>query len=95
MKDKMEKDLGIKVVGKARGEWPARSPDLNCLDWSCWNPFKRRVQGYMGVPHVNLLPARMKRNWPLVATEDFVRGQMRKFRSRLQRVVENDGGYIE
>ena len=95
IRDKMERELGMVVIGKARGEWPARSPDLNCLDWCCWGPFKKRVQGYMGVPHINLLPGRMRRNWPLVITEDFVKRQMKKFRNRLQRVIDNDGGYIE
>ena len=95
IRENMERNLGMVVIGKSRGEWPARSPDLNVLDWACWGPFKRRVQGYMGVPHINLLPGRMRRNWPVVITEEFVKKQMKKFRNRLQRVVDMDGGYIE
>ncbi len=91
----MERKHGICVIGKNRGEWPPRSPDLNMLDWAVWNPLKKGTKSYKGVPHVTLLPARIKREWPLVATPEFVRKQMGKFRSRLRRVVVAGGGYID
>ena len=73
--------------------WPARSPDLNPLDFSIWSILKAKVSA---CPHSSLdaLKAKLKKEWDAIPQEQ-IRAACDAFVGRLKAVVRNKGGYIE
>ena len=73
--------------------WPARSPDLNPLDFSIWSILEAKVSA---CPHFSLdaLKAKLKKEWDTIPQEQ-IRAACDAFVSRLKAVVRNKGGYIE
>ncbi|KAF2348401.1 hypothetical protein FHG87_020842 [Trinorchestia longiramus] len=73
--------------------WPARSPDLNPLDFSIWSILKTRV---LAAPHTSLesLKAERQNEWEAILQEQ-IRATCDAFVNRLKAVVRNKGGYIE
>ena len=67
---------------------PARSPDLNPLDFSIWSILEAKVSA---CTHSSLdaLKAKLKKEW------DAIPGPCDAFVGRLKAVVRNKGGYIE
>ncbi len=73
--------------------WPARSPDLNPLDFSIWSILEAKVSA---CPHSSLdaLKAKLKKEWDAIPQEQ-IRAACDAFVGRLKAVVRNKGGYIE
>ncbi|KAF2360808.1 hypothetical protein FHG87_008432 [Trinorchestia longiramus] len=69
--------------------WPARSPDLNPLDFSIWFILKTRV---LANPHTSLDSLRAKRQWEWEAIpQEQIRAGCNAFVNRLKAVVRNKG----
>ena len=73
--------------------WPARSPDLNPLDFSIWSILEAKVSAS---PHTSLdsLKAKLKKEWDAILQEQ-IRAACDAFVGRLKAVVRNKGNYIE
>ncbi|KAF2348218.1 hypothetical protein FHG87_021026, partial [Trinorchestia longiramus] len=82
--------------------WPARSSDLNPLNFSIWSILKARV---LAIPHTSLesLKAKLQKEWETISQEE-IRAACDAFLNRLKAVVHNKanvrqrvvkGGYIE
>ncbi|KAF2344382.1 hypothetical protein FHG87_024862 [Trinorchestia longiramus] len=73
--------------------WPARSPDLNPLNFSIWSILTARV---LAIPHTSLesLKAKLQREWETISQEE-IRAACDAFVNKLKAVVHNKGGYIE
>ena len=78
-------------IGK--DEWPARSPDLNPLDFSVWSILETRVSAS---PHTSLetLKAKLTKEWNKIPQKQ-LRAACDAFVPRLKAVVHNQGSYIE
>ena len=74
-------------------DWPARSPDLNPLDFFCWGFLKSKV--FSPMPHtMQQLKTRIRQE---VANLDqaMIRRACADVNARCTRVVDAAGGYIE
>ncbi len=73
--------------------WPARSADLNPVDYSIWDAIAKVAQKERA-PDQQVL-----RQCIVAAWEDlepaYIRRTCRSFRARLQKVVDKEGGYID
>ncbi|KAF2354610.1 hypothetical protein FHG87_014634 [Trinorchestia longiramus] len=73
--------------------WPARSPDLNPLDFSIWSILETRV---LATPHTSLEFLKVKLQWEWEAIpQEQIRVACDAFVNRLKAVVRNMGGYLE
>ena len=77
----------------SKEDWPARSPDLNPLDYSIWSILEKRV---CSTPHQTLesLKAKLMKEWEAIPQET-LRAAYDSFPDRLKDVVKNKGSYIE
>ena len=77
----------------SKEDWPARSPDLNPLDYSIWSILENKA---CSSPHPNLetLKAKLLKEWAAIPQET-LRAACASFTDRLKAVVKNKGGYIE
>ena len=77
----------------SKEDWPARSPDLNPLDYSIWSILEKRV---CSTPHQTLesLKAKLMKEWDTIRQET-LRAACDLFPDRLKAVVKNKGSYIE
>ncbi|KAF2365370.1 hypothetical protein FHG87_003875 [Trinorchestia longiramus] len=73
--------------------WPARSPDLNPLDFCIRSILKTRV---LVTPHISLesLKAELQREWEVIPQEQ-IRAACDTFVNRFKAVVRNKSRYIE
>ena len=73
--------------------WPSSSPDLNPLDFAIWGVLEKATNA---TPHPNLesLKTSIKREWDKMSS-DFVSRSCRSFRTRVEAVIDADGGHIE
>ena len=73
--------------------WPPNSPDLNPLDFAIWGVMDTKARA---TPHRNLsdLKASIVKAWNEMSA-DFIIKSCRSFRTRLEAVLEADGGHIE
>ncbi|KAF2353921.1 hypothetical protein FHG87_015322 [Trinorchestia longiramus] len=73
--------------------WPARSPDLNPLDFSIWFILQTRV---LATPHTSLksLKAKLQKEWEAISQEQ-IRAACDAFVNRVKPIVRNKGGYFE
>ena len=73
--------------------WPARSPDLNPLDYSIWSILENKV---CSTPHptVEALKAKLLKEWDAIPQET-LRAACVSFTARLKAVVKNKGRYLE
>ncbi|KAF2343869.1 hypothetical protein FHG87_025375 [Trinorchestia longiramus] len=69
--------------------WPARSPDLNSLNFSTWSILETRV---LPTPHNSLesFKAKLQREWEAIPQEQ-IRATCDAFVNRLRAVVRNKG----
>ncbi len=77
------------------GEWPSHSPDLNPLDFACWDTLKREVCGRDGHKSLLALKVAIRSKWRNLFPPNKVRDFCAKFRPRLERCVQVHGDYIE
>ena len=77
----------------SKEDWPARSPDLNPLDYSIWSIMEKRV---CSTPHQTLesLKAKLIKEWDAIPQET-LRAACDSFPVRLKAVVKNKESYIE
>ena len=74
-------------------QWPANSPDLNPLDYAIWSIVNQRACKTRP-PSVTTLKARVSKIWnELDAAE--IRKICRRFRTRLQQCVDENGSYFD
>ena len=73
--------------------WPARSADINPLDYSIWDSIAKVAQKERA-PSKEVLRQRISAAWDEVDPA-YVRKTCRSFRRRLQKVVDKEGGYID
>ena len=73
--------------------WPARSPDLNPLDFSIWSILETKA---CSSPHptVEALKEKLVKEWTAIPQEK-IRAACASFSKRLSAVVKNKGRYIE
>ena len=73
--------------------WPPNSPDLNPLDYYVWSVVERDSNKQR---HANTdsLSKAVKKAFKNLSSE-ILSNACRRFRSRLEAVIENNGGYIE
>ncbi|KAF2367423.1 hypothetical protein FHG87_001820 [Trinorchestia longiramus] len=73
--------------------WPAKSPDLNPMDFSIWFILEKWI---LATPHTSLesLKARLRREREAIPQEQ-IRAACDAFVNRLKAVVHNKGGYNE
>ena len=77
-------------IGK--DEWPARSPDLNPLDYSVWSILESKVcRTHDSLDNLKL---ELLREWALISQE-VVRASFEDFECRLKSVIKNKRGHIE
>ena len=76
-------------------DWPPASPDVNPLDYHVWNALKVEVYAKRTVPFKDLdeLKNEAKKAWKKLPQESTEKAVL-QWRSRVQQVVKNDGGYI-
>ncbi|KAI6651346.1 Transposase [Oopsacas minuta] len=76
-----------------KDEWLPSSPDLNSLDYSVW---ANLVAKACAKPHKSLdsLQLSLQREWQKIP-QDELRNGVGNFRTRLQAVISQKGGYIE
>ena len=82
------------AMGSIRGfDWPARSPDLNPLDFCVWGVLKEKVFK----PRPRTMAELKDRIKLEVRNLDpaMIRRACLDVRSRCERVIEADGGFIE
>ena len=77
----------------SKEDWPARSPDLNPLDYSIWSILEKRV---CSTPHQTLesLKAKLMKEWDAIPQET-LRAACNSFPDILKVIVKNKGSYIE
>ena len=82
-----------KIEFISKDEWPPSSPDLNPLDYRVWANLEARA---CAKPHKSLdsLKLSLQREWQKIP-QDELRNAVGKFRTRLQAVISQKGGYIE
>ena len=75
----------------SKKNWPARSPDLNPLDYSIWSTLKNKV---CSTPHptVEALKAKLLKEWDAIPQET-LHAACALFTARLKAVVKNKGHY--
>lgn len=73
--------------------WPPSSPDLNPLDYSIWARMEAEA---CRTPHKNVaeLKAAVDQAWANM-DEMYIMKVCKKFRTRLEAVVDKNGGYID
>uniref|UniRef100_A0A672ZGG9 Tc1-like transposase DDE domain-containing protein n=1 Tax=Sphaeramia orbicularis TaxID=375764 RepID=A0A672ZGG9_9TELE len=74
-------------------EWPARSPDLNPLDYSIWGLLEARVNSH---PHHSLasLKQAIKHEWKRIP-KDTIEKTVAEWRSRLRCCIQHKGDHFE
>ena len=77
----------------SKEDWPARSPDLNPLDYSIWSILEKRV---CATPHktVESLKTKLMKEWDSIP-QDTLRAACEAFPTRLNEVIKQKGSYIE
>uniref|UniRef100_A0A2M4DS66 Putative transposable element n=1 Tax=Anopheles darlingi TaxID=43151 RepID=A0A2M4DS66_ANODA len=73
--------------------WPPSSPDLNPLDYSIW-AFVQAKACESSHRSVDSLKASIIKAWASMS-ETYVTKVCSRFRSRLEKVIENEGGHFE
>ena len=86
------------ILGKipsfiSKEHWPARSLNLNQLDYSIWSLLEKKV---CSTPHQTLesLKAKLTKEWDTIPQET-LHAACDSFPDRLKAVVKNKGSYIE
>jgi transposase len=76
--------------------WPPHSPDCNPLDYQIWNELKEKVYAGRSEPFANVeeLSAAAKKAWKEIPL-DHLRVSIDRFKSRLETVVDQEGGPIQ
>ena len=72
--------------------WPPSSPNLNPLDYSIWARLVTKVNSKRHTSVTNLKKV-IKKEWEAME-KDYIKKVTSRFRSRLERVLENDGAYV-
>ncbi|KAF2366495.1 hypothetical protein FHG87_002758 [Trinorchestia longiramus] len=77
----------------SKNVWPARSPDLNPLDFSIWSILETRV---LATPHTSLesFKAKLQRELEAILQEQIC-AACDTFVNRLEAAMRNKGDYIE
>ena len=77
----------------SKEDWPARSPDLNPLDYSIWSILENKI---CLTPHptVETLKAKLLKEWDNIPQE-MLHAACASFTARLKAVVKNKECYIE
>ncbi len=60
-----------------------------------WDKFRQAVCGSNDMESLVALERQMKEQWQVLFTPEYVRRACQFFRPRLERVIEERGGYIE
>ena len=90
----LDEQISGRWIGR-RGsyDWPARSPDLTQRDFFLWGWSKEEL--YRTKPsNLDKLQERIE-NVLTNVPQEFLRKSIEDISKRLQRLVENNGGYIE
>ncbi|KAI6651434.1 hypothetical protein LOD99_5241 [Oopsacas minuta] len=82
-----------KIEFISEDEWPPSSPDLNPLDFSVWANLEASA---CAKPHKSLdsLKLSLQREWQKIPQYE-LRNVVGNFRTRLQAVISQKGGYID
>ena len=73
--------------------WPPSSPDCYSLDYFIWSVVEREVNNY---PHNTLASLKVKISEVMTNIDrEVVTRACKKFRPRIEAVVEASGGFIE
>ena len=73
--------------------WPTSSPDLNPLDFSIWSMLKKDACRSEKLP-VNHLKKFLQKAWADIPQKKIC-AAVEAFRSRLEKVIDANGGQIE
>lgn len=73
--------------------WPPYSPDVNPLDYAFWLHIKAKACRVRH-SHLDDLKTSVNQHWEAM-TLDFIKKCCRRFRQRLEAIIEAEGGYIE
>ncbi len=73
--------------------WPPSLPDLNLMDYYWWGVVEP-ISNASAHPNLDSLRAAITEAWGQINTED-IRKAVRRFRPRLEAVIEAEGGHIE
>ena len=77
-----------------KDNWPSNSCDLNPLDYSIWGVMDQRVYKDIRVfETVNELKAKVQEEWDSLS-QRLINQAVDHWRSRLQKVVEEEGGFV-
>ena len=76
-----------------KSAWPVHSPHVNPVDYSIWDAIAKVAQKERA-PNKEVLRQRIMAAWDELDPA-YIRKTCRSFRSRLQKVVDKEGGYID
>lgn len=93
IQQKLTEELGGEAHFWRKEMWPPQSPDLNPLDYSIWSVLQEEVQG-VSHPNVEALKAHIVKTWEAMDPAYIIK-TCQSFRSRVEKVIAAEGGYIE
>ena len=92
-KDRQFKERQFTLGSKLAPEWPARSPDLNPLDFCFWGLLKQRV--YHPKPtSLDELKANIEREVSNLDPE-LIKRACGSLKKRCEKIISQHGGYVE
>jgi len=73
--------------------WPPNSPDLTPVDFSIWEILEAKVYHGRRMTNLNELMAEIEEEWEAFPQET-IDHAIDRFKPRLKRVIEENGGHI-